>query len=46
VVNQRWLREGMLKQRVRQGGGCLDIVINTYTGSVQSQVPVACTAAF
>ena len=43
---QRGLREGMLKQRVRQGGGCLDLVINTYTGSVQSQVPVACTAPF
>jgi hypothetical protein len=46
VVNQRWLREGMLKQRVRQGGGCVDLVINTYTGSVQSQVPVACSAPF
>ena len=47
VVNQRWLREGMLKQRVRQpGGACVDLVINTYTGSVQSQVSVACTAAF
>jgi hypothetical protein len=46
VVNQRWLREGMLKQRVRQGGGCVDLVINTYTGSVQSQVPVACNTPF
>lgn len=46
VVNQRWLREGMLKQRVRQGGGCVDLVINTYTGSVHSQVPVACNAPF
>jgi len=47
VVNQRWLQAGMLKQRVRQpGGACVDLVINTYTGSVQSQVPVACTAAF
>lgn len=46
VVNQRWLREGMLKQRVRQGGGCVDLVINTYTGSVQSQVQVACSAPF
>jgi len=46
VVNQRWLREGMLKRRVRQGGGCVDLVINTYTGSVNSQVPVACNAPF
>jgi hypothetical protein len=46
VVNQRWLREGMLKQRVQQGGGCVDLVINTYTGSVQSQVPMACNAPF
>ena len=47
VVNQRWLRAGLLKQRVRQNsGGCLDIMINTYTGSVVSQSPVACSAAF
>ena len=46
VVDQRWLREGMLKQRVRQGGGCVDLVINTYTGAVHSQVPVACNAPF
>ena len=46
VLDQRWLRPGMLKQRVRQGGGCVDLVINTYTGSVQSQVPVACAAPF
>lgn len=46
VVNQRWIREGMLKQRVRQGGGCVDLVINTYTGNVQSQVPVACNSPF
>jgi len=46
VVDQRWLQEGMLKQRVLQGGGCVDLVINTYTGSVQSQVAVACTAPF
>jgi hypothetical protein len=46
VVNQRWIRDGILKQRVRQGGGCVDLVINTYTGSVQSQVPVACNAPF
>jgi hypothetical protein len=46
VVNQRWIREGVLKQRVRQGGGCVGLVINTYTGSVQSQMPVACNAAF
>jgi hypothetical protein len=46
VVNQRWLREGMLKQRVRQSGGCVDLVINTYTGSVHSQVPVSCSAPF
>ena len=46
VLNQRWLRPGMLKQRVRQGGGCVDLVINTYTGSVQSQVPVACATPF
>ena len=46
VVNQRWLREGILKQRVRQGGGCVDLVINTYTGSVNSQVQVACNAPF
>jgi hypothetical protein len=36
----------MLKQRVRQGDGCVDMVINTFTGSVQSQVPVACSAPF
>jgi hypothetical protein len=46
VVNQRWLQPGLLKQRVRQGGGCLDLVINTYTGSVHSQMPVACNAPF
>jgi hypothetical protein len=46
VVDQRWLREGLLKQRVRQGGGCVDLVINTYTGSVNSQVPVPCNAPF
>lgn len=46
VVNQRWLREGMLKQRVRQGSGCVDLVINTYTGSVNSQVAVSCSAPF
>lgn len=46
VVDQRWLREGMLKRRVRQGAGCVDLVINTYTGSVQSQVPVSCSAPF
>ena len=47
VVNQRWLRAGLLKQRVRQNsGGCLDITINTYKGSVVSQTPVACSAVF
>jgi len=46
VVNQRWVRQGMLKQRVRQGGGCVDLVINTYTGNVHSQVPVACNSPF
>ena len=46
VVSQRWLRPGLLKQRVRQGAGCFDLVINTYTGSVVRQSPVACTAAF
>ena len=46
VVDQRWLRDGVLKQRVRQGSGCVDLVINTYTGSVQSQAPVACNAPF
>ena len=47
VVNQRWLRAALLKQRVRQNsGGCLDITINTYTGSVVNQSPVACSAAF
>ena len=46
VVNQRWIRAGMLKQRVRQGGGCVDLVINTYTGNVHSQVPVACNSHF
>jgi hypothetical protein len=46
VVNQRWLQPGLLKQRVRQGSGCLDLVINTYTGSVHSQMPVACSAPF
>ena len=46
VVSQRWIREGMLKQRVRQGGGCVDLVINTYTGNVHSQVPVACNEPF
>ena len=46
VVNQRWLRDGMLKRRVQQGGGCVDLVINTYTGSVYSQVSVACNAPF
>jgi hypothetical protein len=47
VVNQRWLRAGLLKQRVRQNsGGCLDITINTYKGSVVSQRPVACGAVF
>ena len=44
VVNQRWIREGILKQRVRHGGGCVDLVINTYTVNVHSQVPVACNA--
>ena len=46
VVSQRWLRPGLLKQRVRQGAGCFDLVINTYTGSVVRQSPVACTATF
>ena len=46
VISQRWLQPGVLKQRVRQGGGCLDLVINTYTGNVMRQSPVACTAAF
>jgi len=46
IVNKRWLRRGVLERRVRQGGGCVDLVINTYTGSVQSQVPVACHAPF
>jgi hypothetical protein len=46
VVDQRWLREGMLKQRVRQGGGCVDLVINTYTGAVHSQMPVSCSSPF
>ncbi len=46
VVDQRWLKPGLLKQRVRQGGsGCVDLVINTYTGNVVSQTPVACGAA-
>lgn len=45
VVNQRWLKPGLLKQRVRQGGsGCVDLVINTYTGNVVSQTSVACGA--
>src|SRR5262245_44760299 len=47
VVNQRWLRAGLLKQRGRQtSGSCLDIVINTYTGTVVRQSSVACSAAF
>ena len=46
VVNQRWLRTGLLKQRVRQGTGCVDLVIKTATGTVVSQTPVACGAAF
>lgn len=45
VVDQRWLQPGMLNQRVRQpDGACADLVINTYTGSVRSAGPVACTA--
>lgn len=45
VVDQRWLQPGMLNQRVRQpDGACADLVINTYTGSVRSVRPVACTA--
>ena len=46
VVDQRWLPEGMLKRRVRQGASCVDLVINAYTGSVQSQVPASCNAPF
>jgi hypothetical protein len=46
VVSQRWLQPGLLKQRVRQGPGCFDLVINTYTGRVVRQSPIACTAAF
>jgi hypothetical protein len=46
VISQRWLQPGVLKQRVRQGAACFDLVINTYTGSVVRQSPVACTATF
>jgi hypothetical protein len=46
VISQRWLQPGLLKQRVRQGGGCLDLVINTYTGSVVRQSAIPCGAAF
>jgi len=46
VVNQRWLRPGVLKQRVRGSSGCADLVINTYTGNVMSRVQVNCGAAF
>jgi hypothetical protein len=46
VVNQRWLRPGVLKQRVRGANGCADLVINTYTGSVTSRMPVSCGAPF
>lgn len=46
VINQRWLKPGLLKQRVQQaGGGCVDLVINTYTGRV-SQTLVRCDAEF
>jgi len=47
VVNQRWLKAGLLKQRVRQpNGGCVDLLINSYTGSVVSRTPVSCSADF
>jgi hypothetical protein len=47
VLNQRWLRPGLLKQRVREAsGGCADLVINTYTGGVVSRTLVSCGAQF
>ena len=47
VISQRWLRQGVLKQRVRDAAGsCNDLVINTYTGSVVSRTPVSCNAKF
>jgi len=47
VMNQRWLKGGLLKQRVREAsGGCSDLVINTYTGAVVSRTPVSCSAQF
>jgi hypothetical protein len=46
VLEQRWLRPGFLKQRVREANACFDLVINTYTGSVVGRTAVACNAAF
>ncbi|HYB43621.1 MAG TPA: hypothetical protein VEL75_17710 [Candidatus Methylomirabilis sp.] len=47
VLYQRWLRPGLLKQRVREGGEtCSDLIINTYTGNVVSRTPVGCGAEF
>ena len=43
VVCQRWLNNGRLLRRVRDGGGhCFDEVINTYTGALESRLPARC----
>ena len=43
VVCQRWLNNGRLLRRVRDGSGhCFDEVINTYTGALESRLPARC----
>ena len=42
VICQRWLQEGRLLQRLQTPQGCIDQVLNTYRGSVESRQPAPC----
>jgi hypothetical protein len=40
IICQRWVKKGVLRQRIRTRDGCIDQTINAATGAVAvSQVP-------
>lgn len=43
IICQRWLQEGRLLQRLRTAHGtCIDQIVNTYKGMVESRRPAPC----